>query len=94
MTIEGNQVSEFFEKPNGIEGFVNGGYFVFNRRIFDYLDKSDNCDLEYGPIEKIVAEEELMVYRHGGFWACMDTIREMEYLNRLWNDGNAPWKVW
>ncbi|MBE9546343.1 MAG: hypothetical protein IMF10_02450 [Proteobacteria bacterium] len=73
--IDGNQVSEFFEKPKGIEGFVN-------------------CDLEYGPLEKIVSKGELMVYEHDGFWACMDTIREMEHLNKLWNDETAPWKIW
>ena len=94
LVIDGNQVSEFFEKPKDIEGFVNGGFFVFNRKIFDYLDKSDNCDLEYGPLEKIVSEGELMVYKHNGFWACMDTIREMEHLNKLWNDETAPWKIW
>ncbi|MFH1080950.1 MAG: glucose-1-phosphate cytidylyltransferase, partial [Pseudomonadota bacterium] len=88
------QVFEFFEKPRNTDGFINGGFFVFNRKIFDYLDKSDNCDLEYGPLEKIVSEGELMVYKHDGFWACMDTIREMEHLNKLWNDETAPWKIW
>ena len=54
----------------------------------------DSCDLEYGPLEKIAEEDELMVYKHDGFWACMDTMRDMDYLNGLWKENRAEWKIW
>jgi glucose-1-phosphate cytidylyltransferase len=67
---------------------------VFNKKIFDYLTVDDDCDLEIGPMEKIADEGELMVYKHAGFWACMDTYRDVELLNRLWKENKAEWKVW
>jgi len=94
LKIKGNQVESFSEKPRDGEGLINGGFFVFNKGIFDYLSADENCDLEIGPLEKIAGEGQLMVYKHRGFWACMDTIRDMEYLNNLWVEGNAEWKVW
>lgn len=94
LKIEGNRVESFSEKTRNSERYVNGGFFVFNRGIFDYLHDGDDCDLEYGPLEKIANEGQLMVYKHKGFWACMDTPRDMEYLNKLWADGEADWKVW
>ncbi len=94
LRIKGNQVEAFHEKPKDSDGFVNGGFFVCNRSIFNYLSSNDNCDLEIGPLEEIAREGQLMVYRHRGFWACMDTIRDMEYLNKLWEINKAEWKVW
>ncbi|MBN1612930.1 MAG: glucose-1-phosphate cytidylyltransferase [Deltaproteobacteria bacterium] len=94
LKIEGNRVMSFSEKPRGGEGLVNGGFFVFNRKIFDRLTAEDSCDLEVGPLEQIAREGQLMVYRHRGFWACMDTLRDMEYLNRIWDSGQIPWKNW
>jgi glucose-1-phosphate cytidylyltransferase len=95
LKIDGDSVRSFYEKPEkSDQNFINGGFFVFNRKIFDYLSSDESCDLEYGILEKIASEGELMVYRHYGFWACMDTIRDMEYLNRLWYDGDAQWKLW
>ena len=94
LKIKGNQVESFSEKPKNGDGLINGGFFVFNRGIFDYLSENENCDLEIGPLEKIAAEGQLMVYKHSGFWACMDTIRDMEYLNKLWREGQAVWKIW
>jgi glucose-1-phosphate cytidylyltransferase len=94
LKIKGNQVESFSEKPRDGEGLINGGFFVFNKGIFNYLSEDENCDLEIGPLEKIAGEGQLMVYKHRGFWACMDTIRDMEYLNKLWVEGNAEWKVW
>ena len=94
LKINGNQVESFSEKPDNSEGLVNGGFFVFNRRVFDYLSAADSCDLEIGPLERIAREGQLMVYKHQGFWACMDTLRDMEYLNKIWDDGTAKWKVW
>ena len=94
LQVEGEMVKEFAEKPQSAEGLINGGFFVFKREIFDYLEDRDDCDLEYGALEEIAKEEQLMVYRHNGFWACMDTLRDMEYLNKLWVEGKAEWKVW
>ena len=94
LKIKGDQVEAFSEKPKNGDGLINGGFFVFNRGIFDYLSGDENCDLEIGPLEKIAVEGQLMVYKHSGFWACMDTIRDMEYLNKLWKENNAEWKIW
>jgi glucose-1-phosphate cytidylyltransferase len=94
LKIDGDRVESFAEKPQNDEGLINGGFFIFNRAIFDYLTVDDSCDLEVGPLEKIVQDNQLMVYRHRGFWACMDTLRDMEYLNRLWDNGQAKWKTW
>lgn len=94
LSIDGNRVKTLKEKPKTGRGFVNGGFFVFNREILDYLTLDDSCDLEIGPLEKIAEEGQLMVYKHDGFWACMDTIRDTDYLNNLWNNNSAKWKVW
>ena len=94
LQVEGEVVKEFTEKPQSADGLINGGFFVFQRKIFDYLNDRDECDLEYGALEEIAARDELMVYRHDGFWACMDTVRDMEYLNKLWAGGRAEWQVW
>jgi glucose-1-phosphate cytidylyltransferase len=94
MKIKGNQVERFSEKPETSSEFISGGFFVFNKKIFNYLSADDNCDLEIGPLEKIANEGQLMVYKHTGSWACMDTLRDMDYLNKLWNDNKAFWKVW
>lgn len=94
LQLKGNQVERFSEKPKNGSGLVNGGFFVFDKRIFDYLSCDNNCDLEIGALEKVASEDQLMVYKHTGFWACMDTFRDMEYLNELWARGKAEWKVW
>lgn len=94
LKIKGNQVERFSEKPKTSSGLINGGFFVFRKGIFNYLSADDNCDLEIGALEKVANEGHLMVYKHTGFWACMDTIRDMDYLNKLWNENRAEWKVW
>jgi len=94
LKIDGDSVETFSEKPQDGKGFINGGFFVFSRKILDYLTTDDLCDLEVGPLERIAGEGQLMVYKHRGFWACMDTLRDMEYLNRLWDNGMARWKIW
>lgn len=94
LKTDGDCVVSFAEKPQNGEGLINGGFFVFNRSIFGYLSADDLCDLEMGPLEQIAKEGQLMVYKHRGFWACMDTLRDMEYLNKLWDDGQAKWKTW
>ena len=94
LCVSGDCVTEFQEKPQSSEGLINGGFFVFHRRIFDYLQEKEDCDLEYGALEKLASQGELMIFRHEGFWACMDTLRDAEYLNRLWTQDKAVWKVW
>jgi glucose-1-phosphate cytidylyltransferase len=94
LVVDGQRVTNFLEKPQTAGGLINGGFFVFHRRIFDYLDEREDCDLEYGVLEQLAREGELMVHRHDGFWACMDNQRDMDYLNRLWAEGQAGWKVW
>jgi len=94
LKIDGDRVEAFREKPRNGDGLINGGFLIFNREIFNYLTTDDSCDLEIGPLEQIAKEGQLMVYKHRGFWACMDTLRDMEYLNKIWTDGEAKWKIW
>ncbi len=75
-------------------GFINGGFFVFNRTFFKYLNDSEDCILEREPLERLTADGELWVYKHKGFWQCMDTYRELTLLNQLWDTPRPPWKVW
>lgn len=91
MKFEGNKIMNFREKPKRPDSLVNGGFMVFNKKIFNYLKPDDDCDLEYGLFEELARAGELMMYKHEGFWACMDTIRDMEYLNELWDSNNAGW---
>jgi glucose-1-phosphate cytidylyltransferase len=94
LKIDGDNVTQFAEKPEDAHGFVNGGFMVLNTKIFDMLTEAEDCDLEYGPFEHLAKKGELMVYKHKGNWACMDTLRDSEYLNNLWNKNQAFWKVW
>jgi glucose-1-phosphate cytidylyltransferase len=84
----------FSEKPQTATGTINGGFCVFNRRLLDCLSEDEGCDFERGPLEDLAREGELMAYEHDGQWACMDTLRDVEHLNRLWREGAAFWKVW
>ena len=93
LEIEGNLVTRFIEKPQIGEGWINGGFMVLEPKVFDYID-GDDVYFERGPLERLAAEHELAVYKHEGFWQCMDTIREMQLLESLWESGNAPWKTW
>ncbi len=94
LQISGERVMAFREKPQEASSLINGGYLVFRREFLDYLDEGDECVLEREPLERLVKAGELMVYSHAGFWQCMDTYRDMEYLKELWSRGDAPWKVW
>lgn len=88
-------VKTFNEKPQVHSGgWISGGFFVFNRKIFDYLSESEDCILERQPMENLVNENQLCVYKHEGFWQCMDTYRDFELLNNLWKEDNAAWKKW
>lgn len=93
IVFQGDKVAEFKEKPQTGEGWINGGFFVFSPKVFDYL-ADDTTVLEAAPLERLAREGELMAYRHAGFWHCMDIVRDRDLLNRLWSEGNAPWKIW
>lgn len=94
LVLKDNKIEVFNEKPQVTEGLINGGFFVFNKAFFKYLQEDDNCYLEKEPLENLAADGELMVYPHEGFWQCVDTYRELELLNDLWKSRNPPWKVW
>ncbi len=90
---DNGQVISFSEKPDG-ECLINGGFMVFNRKIFDYLTPDEWCDREVGPLELLAAKGEMMVYEHHGFWKCLDTLKDMGELQTIWDSGRAPWKTW
>ena len=90
LIINDNKVEEFAEKPQAGKGWINGGFFVFNKEIFNYIE-DDSIMLEREPLEKLSKMGELMAYKHDDFWQCMDTIREKEILEALLNSNSAPW---
>ena len=94
MTVEEGRVVEFNEKPTVAEGAVNGGFFVFQREVFDYLNDDPQLFLEQDPLQRLARDGELAVYLHEDHWDSMDTYRDYLHLNALWNQGDPPWKVW
>jgi glucose-1-phosphate cytidylyltransferase len=90
MNFSGEQITHFEEKPQAGEGWINGGYFVFEKEIFSYLD-DDTTILERSPLEKLAKDGQLMAYKHEGFWKCMDTLRDKNYLDELCQKGLTPW---
>ncbi len=95
MRIAGDTVSEFNEKPQTTEGFINGGYFVCDaKRIWSYLGTDPKTTLELEPMKRLADDGQLAAFRHQGFWQPMDTLREYTLLNNLWSSGKAPWKRW
>ena len=93
LDLNGDQVTAFAEKPQLQDGWINGAFFVLEPQIFDYIG-GDQTQWEKEPLERLVAEGQLMAYRHTSFWQCMDTLREKYILEKLWSRGNAPWKMW
>ena len=93
LLFDGNIVTEFVEKPQVGEGWINGGFLVLEPAIFDYLD-DDRSSLEANALERLAKDRQLAAYRHGGFWQCMDTLRDKKLLESLWQQGMAPWKLW
>ena len=91
ILIENDNVLSFEEKPQMKEGFINGGFFVFNRKIFNYLHDKVDCDLEFGALQKIAENKQMNAFKHYGFWQCMDNIREKNYLNELSEKGKEVW---
>lgn len=93
LIFDGDLVSDFTEKPQIGEGWINGGFLVLEPEIFDYLD-GDDTSLEADALERLASEGQLAAFRHDKFWQCMDTLRDKRLLESLWNQGPAPWKVW
>lgn len=93
IEIAGDQITEFTEKPQAAEGWINGAFFVMEPEIAEYID-DDSTLFEREPLERLAAEGQLMAYKHTDFWACMDTMRDKVMLERLWATGDAPWRNW
>ena len=87
-------VSDFLEKPEGDDSWINGGFFVCQPKVFDYIANDDTTIFEQEPLMNLVKDKELFAYKHKGFWQCMDTLRDKTYLESLWDQGNPPWKIW
>jgi glucose-1-phosphate cytidylyltransferase len=92
IVFDGARVSEFTEKPQTGEGWINGGFFVFEPGALAYL--GEDSVLEREPLSRLAADGQLRAYRHAGFWACMDTHKDAVALEDLWRAGRAPWRVW
>lgn len=91
LRLDGDDVVEFDEKPRFNEKWINGGYFFFRRGFQEYLTKDPSCVLERAPLVRLARDNQLCVYRHSGFWRCMDTQRDREELDAIWNAGSPPW---
>ncbi|MFP3867926.1 MAG: glucose-1-phosphate cytidylyltransferase [Desulfobacteraceae bacterium] len=93
LEIEGDRIVEFSEKPQTKVGWINGGFFVLEPAIFDYIE-GDDTQWERAPLERLAQDGELMAYKHTSFWQCMDTLRDKKLLETLWQTGNAAWAIW
>ena len=93
LQIEGNDVVNFTEKPSGDGNWINGGFFVLEPQVLNYID-ADSTIWEKDPLEKLASERQLNVYKHKKFWQALDTLRDKNYLEELWNSGKAYWKIW
>lgn len=93
LIFDGDLVERFTEKPQAGEGWINGGFLVFESEVFKYIE-GDNTSLESDVLEQLAADGQLAAYRHYSFWQCMDTLRDVRLLESLWQGGNPPWKVW
>jgi len=93
IELNGDRVVEFTEKPQLGEGWINGAFFVLEPGVFDYIS-GDMVMWERAPMENLARDGQLMAYKHEGFWQCMDTLRDKVLLEKLWEDGTAPWKLW
>lgn len=93
LKFDGQQVTEFTEKPQIGEGWINGGFFVLEPQVADYIAGAETL-FEHEPLERLAREGQLRVYCHADFWQCMDTLRDVQLLEQLWSQGRAPWKVW
>jgi len=94
LNLSGDYVTEFHEKHRGESSWINGGFFVFEPEIFDYLQDGDETILERTPLETLSKEQKLTAFKHHGFWHPMDTLRDKKQLEDLWTSKKAPWKIW
>lgn len=93
VSISNDRVTEFVEKPAGDGGRINGGFFVLSPDVIDYIE-GDSTVWEQEPLKRLAQDEQLSAFIHDGFWQPMDTLRDKNYLEKLWQSGNAPWKLW
>ena len=93
LEIQNDEIQKFVEKPAGDGGWINGGFFVLEPDVFDYI-QDENTIWEREPLEKLAKENQLSAFKHYDFWQPLDTLRDKNVLEDLWNSGNAPWKVW
>ena len=93
VELDGDQVAEFSEKPQVGEGWINGGFFVLEPQVLDYID-GEETHFQKEPLERLAKDGQLMALRHTSFWQCMDTLRDKILLQQLWDSEQAPWKVW
>ena len=93
LAFDGERITDFEEKPHGEGGWINGGFFVLDPKVIDYIE-SDDMPWEHAPMRRLVAEGQLHAHMHHGFWQCMDTLRDKNTLQALWESGSAPWKAW
>lgn len=93
LEFKGDLVTKFIEKPQIGEGWINGGFFVLDPQVMDYIE-GDETMFEREPLERLVKDRQLAAYQHERFWQCMDTLRDVRLLNELWEKGDAPWKTW
>ena len=93
LDIKGSQITDFSEKPQAAEGWINGAYFVMEPEVANYIDGDDTL-FEREPLQRLAADGQLMAYHHDDFWACMDTLRDKVMLEKLWQNNDAPWRIW
>ena len=93
LDLDGGLITSFEEKPRGDGSLINGGFFVLSPKVFDYIEGDDTV-WERGPLERLARERQLSAFVHEGFWQPMDTLRDKNLLESLWQSGRAPWKVW
>jgi len=93
LDLDGSRIIRFSEKPQTSEGWINGAFFVLQPEVLDYIE-GDKTQFEKEPLEKLARDGQLMAFQHESFWQCMDTLREKQILQRLWESDQAPWKVW
>jgi glucose-1-phosphate cytidylyltransferase len=91
--FEGDLITDFYEKPENAEGWINGGYFVLSPKVIEYIEGDDTI-WERNPVERLAKDGQLVGYRHYGFWSCMDTLKEKNTLEEAWSSEKAPWKIW
>ncbi|MGH7555398.1 MAG: glucose-1-phosphate cytidylyltransferase [Longimicrobiales bacterium] len=93
LQLHGDNITSFTEKPQTAEGWINGAFFVLEPGVFDYIDGDDTM-FEHAPLERLARDGQLVAYKHESFWQCMDTMREKYLLQKLWDSGRPPWKLW